>query len=59
MPSKDGQFPNNQVASASVRDSHPVITDQNKELFIGFIADIRIKQNGIHSNGTAGHLDSQ
>lgn len=47
------------MASASSGDRHPVTTDQNKELFIGFITDVRLKQNEIYIDETTGHLDSQ
>ena len=47
------------MASASSTDKHPVTTDPNKQLFTGFITDVRIKQNGIYSDGATGHLDSQ
>lgn len=49
----------NQMASASYRASRPVTTDLNKQLFIGFITDVRIKQNDIYIDETAGRLDSQ
>lgn len=49
----------NHMASASYRDRRPVTTDLNKQLFIGFITDVRIKQNDIYIDETMGHLDSQ
>lgn len=47
------------MASASSREKHPLTTDQNKALFIGFTTDVRIKQNGTYSDGATGYLDSQ
>lgn len=45
------------MSSASSRDRHSVTIDQNKQLFIGFITDVRIKQNDIYTAETTGHLD--
>lgn len=39
----EGLAVSNQMASASSRDKYPVTIEQNKQLFIGFITDVRIK----------------
>ena len=47
------------MASVFSRDKHPVTTDQKKQLFIGFITDVRIKQNSIDCDRATSPLDSQ
>lgn len=41
------------------RNRHPVATDQNKQLLVGVITDVRVKQNNTDSDGATGHLDFQ